>query len=192
MALMKAEMLGMATDFVAVNTDGWVEGEDAVKYKLQLADLLEPDVVVCIQQENELEPLLAARGKHRTIEVKSSLAVKQRSMEKRKNLRERNYAKYLRDAKVKAFALNQLAIEEKTALPPRHDEEQGWLLGLYDARRKFLGIGVLREIDSVRKTLKVLTSVSAKPASVVLGKVRLDENLREIAASSAKSDSAVS
>jgi polynucleotide 5'-hydroxyl-kinase GRC3/NOL9 len=192
MALMKAEMLGMATDFVVVNTDGWVEGEDAVKYKLQLADVLEPDVVVCIQQENELEPLLAARGKHRTIEVKSSLAVKQRSMEKRKNLRERNYAKYLRDAKVKAFPLNQLAIEEKTALPPRHDEEQGWLLGLYDARRKFIGIGVLREIDSVRKTLKVLTSVSAKPASVVLGKVRLDENLREIAASSAKSDSAVS
>ena len=192
MVLMKAEILGMAADFVVVNTDGWVEGEDAVKYKLQLADMLEPDVVVSIQQENELKPLLAAMGKYRTIEVKSSLAVKQRSMEKRKNLRERSYARYLRDAKVKAFPLNQLTIEEKTALPARHDEEQGWLLGFYDAHRRFLGIGVLREVDSVRKTLKVLTSVSAKPASVVLGKVRLDENLREVAAFLGKSDSAVS
>jgi polynucleotide 5'-kinase involved in rRNA processing len=192
MSLMKTEILGMAADFVVVNTDGWVEGEDAVKYKLQLVDLLEPNVVVCIQQENELEPLLAALGKYRTIEVKCSLAVKQRSMEKRKNLRERSYAKYLRDAKVKAFPLNQLTIEEKTALPARHDEEQGLLLGLYDARRKFLGIGVLREVDSTRKTLKVFTSVSAKPASVILGKVRLDENLREAAAFLGKSDSAVS
>jgi polynucleotide 5'-kinase involved in rRNA processing len=97
-------------------------------------------------------------------------------LEKRKNLRERSYAKYLRDAKVKAFPLYQL----ETALPAGHDEV-GLLLGLFDARRKFLGIGVLREVDFTRKTLKVFTSVSAKPASVVLGKVRLDENLRETA-----------
>ena len=67
-------------------------------------------------------------------------------MEKRKNLRERSYAKYLRDAKVKAFPLNQLTIVEKTALPARQGEERGILLGLYDSHHKFLGIGVLREI----------------------------------------------
>jgi polynucleotide 5'-hydroxyl-kinase GRC3/NOL9 len=175
MVLMKAEILDVTADFVVVNTDGWVEGEEAVKYKLQLAGMLEPDMVVCIQQRAELEPLLAALGKHRTIEFKSSLAVKQRSLEMRKNLRERSYVKYLRDAKAKAFPLNYLTIEE------RNDKERGLLLGLYAAQRKFLGIGVLREVDSVRKTLKVLTSVSTKPSRVVFGKVRLDENLREAA-----------
>ena len=173
--------MNITADFVVVNTDGWVEGEEAVKYKLKLAEMLEPDIVVCIQQKDELEPLLAALGKYRTIEVRSSLAVKQRSIEKRKNLRERSYAKYLRDAKAKAFPLNQLTIEEKTALPVRQGEERGLLLGLYDAHRKFLGIGVLREVDSVRKTLKVLTSVSTKPSRAVFGKVRLDENHRETA-----------
>jgi polynucleotide 5'-hydroxyl-kinase GRC3/NOL9 len=188
MVLMKAEILDVTADFVVVNTDGWVEGEEAAKYKLQLTEMLEPDMIVCIQQKNELEPLLAALGKYRTIEIQSSLAVKQRSMEKRKNLRERSYAKYLRDAKVKAFPLNQLTISE-TAFSVRQGEERGLLLGLYHAHSKFLGIGVLREMEPVRKTLKVLTSVSAKPAHIAFGKVRLDENLKEATTFSGENDS---
>jgi polynucleotide 5'-kinase involved in rRNA processing len=81
---------------------------------------------------------------------------------------------------VKSLPLNQLIIEEKTALPMKQDEEGELLLGLYDSQKKFLGIGILRGVDSVRKTLKVLTSVSATPLIIVLGKVRLDENLREL------------
>jgi polynucleotide 5'-hydroxyl-kinase GRC3/NOL9 len=180
LALMKAEILERTADFVVVNTDGWVEGEEAVEYKAQLAEMLEPDVVLCIQQKDELKLLLAALMKFRKIVIDSSLAVKQRSTEKRKNLRQTSYAKYLTDAKVKSLPLNQLTIEEKTALAIRQGEEEGLLLGLYDAQRKFLGIGVLREVDSVRKTLRVLTSVTAKPSSVSFGKVRIDKNLREV------------
>jgi polynucleotide 5'-hydroxyl-kinase GRC3/NOL9 len=189
LALMKAEILERTADFVVVNTDGWVEGEEAVKYKAQLAEMLEPDVVLCIQQKNELELLLAAL-KFRKIVVDSSFAVKQRSTEKRKNLREMSYAKYLTDAKVRSLPLNQLAIEEKTALPIRQGKGGGLLLGMYAAQRKFLGIGILREVDSVRKTLKVLTSVSAKPSSVSFGKVRLDKNLREVPTFLGKNDTA--
>jgi len=180
LALMKAEILDRTADFVVVNTDGWVEGEEAVKYKSQLAKMLEPDVVLCIQQKDELKPLLAALIKFRKIVIDSSSVAKQRSREKRKNLREMSYAKYLTDAKVKSSPLNQLIIEEKTALPIKQDEEGRLLLGLYDGQRKFLGIGILREVDSVRKALKVLTSVSAKPSIIAFGKVRLDENLREV------------
>jgi polynucleotide 5'-hydroxyl-kinase GRC3/NOL9 len=179
LALMKAEILERTVDFVVVNTDGWVEGEEAVEYKSQLAEKLEPHVVLCIQQKNELEPLLATLTKFRKIVIDSSSVAKQRSREKRKNLREMSYAKYLTDAKVKSLPLNQLTLEEKTALPIGQSEGDGLLLGLYDSQRKFLGIGILREVDSVRKTLKVLTSVSAKPSSVAFGKVRLDENLKE-------------
>jgi len=179
LALMKAEILDRTVDFVVVNTDGWVEGEEAVKYKSQLAEKLEPDMVLCIQQKDELEPLFAAL-KFRKIVVDSSSVAKQRSREKRKNLREMSYAKYLTGAKVKSLPLNQLTLEEKTASPIRQGEEGGLLLGLYDAQRKILGIGILREVDSVRKTLKVLTSVSAKPSIIAFGKVRLDENLREL------------
>jgi polynucleotide 5'-hydroxyl-kinase GRC3/NOL9 len=178
LALMKAEILERTVDFVVVNTDGWVEGEEAVKYKSQLAEKLEPDLIFCIQQKNELEPLLAVL-KFRKNVIDSSSVAKQRSREKRKNLREMSYAKYLTDAKMQSLPLNQLTLEEKTALPIGQGKGGGLLLGLYAGQRKFLGIGILREVDSVRKTLKVLTAVSAKPTIVAIGKVRLDENLKE-------------
>jgi polynucleotide 5'-hydroxyl-kinase GRC3/NOL9 len=180
MALMKKEVLGKGADFVVVNTDGWVEGEAAAQYKSMLAEKLEPDVVLCIQQKDELQPLAAALGKFRTAMVESPSAVGQRSAEKRKNLRELSYAKYLVDAKVKSLPVSHVTVEEKSVLSKSDGEERGFLLGLFDSQRRFLGIGVLREIDHSRKTLKVLTSVATKPAIIQVGKVRLDENFREI------------
>jgi polynucleotide 5'-hydroxyl-kinase GRC3/NOL9 len=179
LVLMKTEVLGKAADFIVVNTDGWVEGEEAVKYKLQLAEKLEPDVVLCIQQEDELKPLLSALEKFVKTVVETPRAIRHRSVEKRKNLRELSYAKYLRDAKVKTWVLNQVRIEGENALPARQDKTRGLLLGMYDSKSKFLGIGVLREFNHVKRTLRALTSVAEKPAGIVVGKVRLDENLRE-------------
>jgi polynucleotide 5'-hydroxyl-kinase GRC3/NOL9 len=178
--LIKAEILDKAPDFIIVNTDGWVEGEEAVKCKSRLAEELNPDVIFCIQQRDELAPLHVALEKFRKTTVDSPLTAKQRSREKRRNLRELGYIKYLTDTKVKSLPLKQLIIEEQNVVPIRQAEEEGLLLGLYDSQRKFLGIGILREVDYVRKTLKVLTSVSAKPSRIILGKVRLDKNLKEI------------
>jgi polynucleotide 5'-hydroxyl-kinase GRC3/NOL9 len=179
-ALMKAEILDKAADFVVVNTDGWVEGEEAVEYKSQLAEELSPDVIFCVQQKDELAPLLVALEKFIKTTIDSPLTIRQRSTEKRKNLRELGYIKYLTDAKVKSLPLKLLTIEEQNVGLIRQGEEEGLLLGLYDSQRKFLGIGILCKVNYVRKALKVLTSVSEKPLSITLGKVRLDENLKEV------------
>jgi polynucleotide 5'-hydroxyl-kinase GRC3/NOL9 len=179
MALMKAEILGKAADLVVVNTDGWVEGEEAVNYKSQLAEQLNPDVLFCIQQKDELAPLLVALEKFRKTTIESPLTAKQRSREKRRNLRELGYIKYLTDAKVKSLPLKLLATEEQSVVLIRRGEE-GLLLGLYDSQKKFLGTGIMRKVNYLRRTLKVFTPVSEKPSSIVLGKVRLDENLKEI------------
>lgn len=179
--LMKQEITDKAADFIVVNTGGWVEGEEAVEYKARLAEELNPDVIFCIRQNSEVMPLLVALEKFRRIVVESPAAVRERSREKRRNLRELGYIKYLADAKVKTWSLKLLAIEEQDKAKIMQGGE-GLLLGLYDAQRKFLGIGVLRKVDHSRKALKVLTSVSEKPAGISLGKVRLDENLKEIVA----------
>ena len=105
-----------------------------------------------------------------------------RSREKRRNLRELGYVKYLAEAKVKVYSLKRLTVEpDVLCLNPQ--TVKGSLLGLHDAQQKFLGIGILQEIDCARKVLKVRTSVAAEPSSVKVGKVRLDENLHEIPAS---------
>jgi polynucleotide 5'-kinase involved in rRNA processing len=61
----------------------------------------------------------------------------------------------------------------------RKGEEEGLLVALYDSGRKFLGIGILREIDYSRKTLKIFTPVSEGISIIILGRIKLDKNLKE-------------
>jgi len=98
-------------DFLVVNTDGWVEGEDAVKYKVQLMEIIDPNAVVGIQQEEELAPILTALKERKIFAVDSPTAIRGRNREKRKILRELSYKKYLRKAKVQSFPLSRVNIE---------------------------------------------------------------------------------
>ncbi|MEM2994486.1 MAG: Clp1/GlmU family protein [Candidatus Bathyarchaeia archaeon] len=237
---LKKEILGGNPDFIVINTDGWIEGENAINYKVQLAEKLVPDIIFCIQQENELAPIIGALEKFRKIIVDSPSAIKQRSREKRRSLRELGYIKYLKNAKVQSFPISWLKIEEnelfslglthgsirqarkvyellgmkplhfvelkdkicivigksrwinkgsinkveeglgKKVVVIRKGEEEGMLVALHDANKKFLGIGVLREVDYTRKTLKIFTPVSEGISTVVMGRVKLDKNLKEI------------
>jgi len=75
--------------------------------------------------------------------------------------------------KVEEFAKKKIVVTRK-------GEEEDTLIALYNAERSFLGIGILKEVDYARKTLKVLTPVTKEISMVALGKVRLDKNLKEI------------
>jgi len=239
---LKKEIMYNDPDFVVINSDGWIEGEEAVKYKIRLVEEIEPDVIFFIQQKDELTLLMNVLEKFRKVAVDSPSVISQRSREKRKNLRELGYIKYLRNAKVQSFPLGWLKIEDselfdiskkrssikeasriynllgmkplhfaeqkdsisiiigktrwinaenlkkleentkKKVILIRKGEEEGLLTGLYDSQRKFLGIGVVQEIDYRRKTLKILTPVPKNIAIAAVGKVKLDKNMKEIPA----------
>jgi polynucleotide 5'-hydroxyl-kinase GRC3/NOL9 len=237
---LKEEILASDPDLVVVNSDGWVEGEEAVRYKTQLVEKLKPDTIFCVQQKDELAPLVSRLEKFSRIAVESPSVISQRGGESRKNLRELGYTKYLRNAKVQSFPLGWLKIEnnellglsktyqnakmariiyELLGMKPLHfaeqsdrisiivgkrrwinaenlkkieeatkkkvvvirkGEEEGLLAALCNVERKFLGIGVVQEIEYLRKTLKILTPVSKDVATAVIGKVKLDKNMKEI------------
>jgi polynucleotide 5'-hydroxyl-kinase GRC3/NOL9 len=179
LAIMKDEILNKNVDFILVNTDGWVTSDIAVRYKTALVNEVKPDIIVGLQVENELEPLIANLDSP-VIMVEPSPSLTQRTAEKRKVLREMTYSKYLKGAKQQFYYLSQVTIEPRNALPKNQAPEKGLLVGLYGSGNKFLGIGILREINQTRKALKVQTSVSAKPSRIVLGKVVLDKKFREI------------
>jgi polynucleotide 5'-hydroxyl-kinase GRC3/NOL9 len=237
---LKQEILNSNPDFLVTNSDGWIEGDDAVNYKVQLIRELNPNIIFCIQQKDELTSFVNILEGLTTVVVESPLAIKQRNREKRKNLRELGYVKYLRTAKVQSFPLSWLKIEENELLglnkayentqqarkiynllemKPLHlaefkdkisivigrsrwikeenlrrveefakkkimlirkGEEEGLLTALYNDERKFLGIGVLHEVEYSRKAIKIFTSVSKGISIVALGKVKLDKNLKEV------------
>jgi len=108
---LKNTVLGTDVDFLILNTDGWVDGDDAIKYKTELTRRVASDVVVGIQRENELAPILSALKDTKTIAVNSPLVIRKRDREKRKILRQLSYKKYLKGAKVQSFPLNWIRVE---------------------------------------------------------------------------------
>jgi polynucleotide 5'-hydroxyl-kinase GRC3/NOL9 len=110
--LLKEESLSFNPDIIIVNTDGWVEGENAVNYKVQLVERLNPNIIFCIQQKDELKPILNVLEKFKKVIVDSPPSIRQRSREKRKSLRELGYIKYLKNAKVQSIPLSWLKIED--------------------------------------------------------------------------------
>jgi polynucleotide 5'-hydroxyl-kinase GRC3/NOL9 len=176
---MKAEIFQQQADFVLVNTDGWVSGDIAVRYKAAMIDALKPDVIVAVQMQDELVPLIASIETP-VVVVEPSFALNQRTAEKRKILREMTYARYLKNAKLQCYPKSQVTIEPRSAIPNSQEPEKGILVSLYGRGSKFLGIGVLREINPVRKVLKVQTVVSAKPLRIIIGKVVVNQKLQEV------------
>ena len=61
---MKSQILERPVDFIVVNTDGWVTGDIAVRYKTALIKELKPDLIVGLPQADELEMLVANMKKH--------------------------------------------------------------------------------------------------------------------------------
>ncbi len=240
LSLLKKEALAGEPDFLVINTDGWIEGESAVGYKLNLAKDLGPHVIFFVQQKDELSPLLTAEHDARKVIVESPPTIRQRDKERRKGLRELGYKKYLRNSKVQSLSLSWVKVEgnesfilnkshmnarnankicdflgmkplqmaefsgrlaviigrrrwissekiekvekftKKKVTITRKGDEEGLLAAMYNYKRKFLGIGVVQEIDYVRRTVKVCTPVSDEVALLVLGKVKLDKNMKEI------------
>ncbi|MCL2287704.1 MAG: hypothetical protein FWC33_00750, partial [Candidatus Bathyarchaeota archaeon] len=166
-------------DYVIINVDGWVEGESAVNHKMQLVNHLKPDLIIGIQHQEELKPLLSTINTVSTFYVEASVAVNERVSEKRVRLRELNFAKYLKEAKVRSLCSSYMEIREKNILPKEQGKEKGILVGLLDSKNRFLGIGIMLEYNRVRRVMKVLTPVCVKPAVIAIGRIRLDPELKE-------------
>jgi len=104
-ASMKEKALKRGVGILIINTDGWIEGEDAVRYKVALAKQIKPKLLIGIQEQSELTFLLGALTETQNLVVESSPAVRKRDREERKLLRELGYKKYLKGARAESFPL---------------------------------------------------------------------------------------
>lgn len=108
---LKDGALDAGVDFLVINTDGWVADEDAARYKVLLTEKVTPNIVVGIQDDDELAPILTALKKTKVLAIDSPPAIQKRNREKRKILRELSYKKYLKKAKVQSFLMNWIRVE---------------------------------------------------------------------------------
>ncbi len=113
LATLKPKASALGSDLLVVNTDGWVEGDSAVDYKIRLAESIKPDIVIALQGGSEMTPILTElRNSEMELSViESPKSIKKRDKETRKALRESAYKKYLKDAKIKSYPLSWVKIE---------------------------------------------------------------------------------
>jgi len=110
LALLKEKAVASGIEFLVVNTDGWVEGEEATAYKVKLAETVGAGAVVGLQRENELAPLLEALLGVKTSVLETPQLIQPRSRERRRILRELSYKKYLKGAKVQSISLRWVKV----------------------------------------------------------------------------------
>jgi polynucleotide 5'-hydroxyl-kinase GRC3/NOL9 len=108
---LKAKAVEEGADFLVINTDGWVEGEEAAAYKVRLAEKVGASAVVGIQRSNELTSILDSLHDAKVLVIDSPQLIKPRSREKRRLLRELSYKKYLKGAKTQSFSLSWVKVE---------------------------------------------------------------------------------
>ena len=109
---LKDRVMEAGVDFLVINTDGWVEGEEAAAYKVRLAVKVGPSAVVGMQRGNELTNILNALHGVKVFVIDSPQLIQPRSREKRKLLRELSYKKYLKRAKMQSFSLSWIKVKD--------------------------------------------------------------------------------
>ena len=152
---------------VVVDTCGLIEGPLGEILKRQKIERLRPDLVICLEREEECEPILAMCGGKRRPEI-LRLSVgeqaRRRSAGERRRYRQAAVDQYFHGAAPRHFAVSELAFRlvsdraDPTSLddPDRLDRA---LVGLDDAGGDTLGLGAFRAVNILDRTLLVDTPV---------------------------------
>ncbi|MFB6357150.1 MAG: Clp1/GlmU family protein [bacterium] len=99
------------TDSLMVDTTGWVQGDGGRAVKQGKIDMLDPDYVVLLQKDRELEHLVKTVPDDRIRRVTVSDKVQATPPSERQSLRERNMKQYMKDAKQHTINLRETATE---------------------------------------------------------------------------------
>ncbi|MEM2137025.1 MAG: Clp1/GlmU family protein [Candidatus Methanomethylicia archaeon] len=93
-------------DYLIINTTGWVSN-GGVKFKVEKIGLIKPDIIIGIQREDELEPILnCVDNVYNVFRVSPSQMVRVRDRFDRKMIRQMNYLKWFNNATNNRVPLN--------------------------------------------------------------------------------------
>jgi len=170
-----------------VNTDGWVSGNEAVLYKLQMLDELQPDITLGIGG-SDISPVLQA-GNRTTLLVGSPDTIKERSRFDRRELRSLGYQKYLAGASLRSFRMNGTRLRHCMTMGDLGLDRvsRSWVenlkdtvVGLLDADDLLQEIGILKDIVPSVRMVKIWSRIPNLTAKIEVGDVKLNNDGREL------------
>jgi polynucleotide 5'-hydroxyl-kinase GRC3/NOL9 len=168
---LKDRLLVAGADFIVVNTDGWISGTEAVEYKFELIERVNPTAIAGLQQENELAPIFQALPNQNFLVINSPKLVHPRNRENRRLLRELSYKKYMKAAKTRSFSFKWIKLEDSLlgSGGPLHRNRLAMLSNLLGTRLVYCAEGVDAVFVVLRRNQEV-TESRINSASEYLGK----------------------
>jgi polynucleotide 5'-hydroxyl-kinase GRC3/NOL9 len=173
---LKDKVMAEGIDVLVMNTDGWVESKEAVIYKVRLIEKIAPNIVVGMQHDRELTPILNGLHNVQVIFIDSPKLIQSKSRKKRKLLRELGYKKYMKGAKIHSFSLSWVKLEDSllgsgSQLHHRRSETLCNLLGkrpIYSEETADSLLIVLHETETVNeKQIKAIEDCFSKRVKLI-------------------------
>jgi len=157
-----------------INTDGWILGEEAKQYKIELVNTASPSLVIGLGNEEVLKPILKEVFTPYII-LEAPRFIRKRSQEERRILREDSYKSYLRNGKTLVLPINQIEIRTFNA----SSYEVNTLLGLLNKDEWLIGLGILKEFKD--KAIKIYASIKREDIKIVeFSGVKVNEEGKEL------------
>ncbi len=168
-----------ACDKVLVDTTGLVEEPIGRVLKQQKIDILMPDMLIALQRQDELTPILDPlrfQKKPAVLTLPVPVWTKRKSVSERARYRQERFRSYFKDARIAEFLSEKTSFrflrgEEGVSLSSLGDR----LVALRDEENTDLALGVIEAWDPSGKRLMVKTSLmdTGKVATMVIGTVNV-------------------
>lgn len=157
-----------------MDTTGLVGGELGQAMKARKVALIEPDLIVALEQDRELEPILAACSSIPMMRLRPSPQVIRRSLPERDAYRDRQFARYFANATTHALPLTSLRClglgpdwpGGRVAASPSTLLDR--VVGLRNAAGEDLAVGLVREMDPAAQRVRVMTPLKDVSAITAL------------------------
>ncbi len=176
-----SDLARKGSDLVIVNTDGWVKGEEALRYKRQLIDTIGPDLVLGIDLDDEADRLLDHQ-RVTVLKLDRSPYARARSREERRRTREAGYKRFLKDAKPVSLSLGDVKLRRFDSYHQLRihgpDNLRGLIAGLLDEDDRLQSISRVEGLKN--DVVRVWTVLNGTPRTIELGSVVLSSKYEEL------------
>lgn len=166
---------------VVMDTTGMVRGGAGRALKISKIDLVQPQLILALQREDELEHILTFfRGMYlpRIHKIPVPFGIIQKTYSERSAYRERRFRDYFRNAKKIFLSLDEIGIDntEGGACSPNQ------LISLRNREGRDLALGIVEGTDPEKGKMSVYTPLedTEEIGGMVLGRLRISLDGRQI------------
>jgi polynucleotide 5'-hydroxyl-kinase GRC3/NOL9 len=155
------------TEWILVDTTGFVSGEAGKELKRRKIDLISPRFILALQKSDEIEHILGLYQENPLYKIHRlplSEKARTRSMEERRTNRANKFRDYFKDSVVQELAVEEVRIEGEVFDPSGEAIPLDWslrisglLTGLKDHNDETLALGIIKNYLEEKKTVRIST-----------------------------------